>query len=505
MFAYTVRRVSPFHSGAVCSLRPSLVGQVLVMTQELFPLRLADFEDYAFRDDSPEHPMVIVLRVVVEGSLNREAFRGSLEQTLSENPLLQSVIRPSWRGNYWHPIESAKLPLSVESYSDDTLPLACPQKSFDLTKEAGVWFDLRVSPGRSVLIAHFHHACCDGIGSIRFIGDVFAHYGNLTASADQEPPEIRRIDPETLKLRGTRRMPRHGADRKAPLLHTICEATKLFCLRSYRFLSKPVSRQEPVDETVRNVIHTRVLSRSVLKHLKKFAAERGVSTNDLCMTVFLQLLSSWSRQDSANGRDLLRILMPVSMRNPSHDPIPAANIVSYCFHSYQRRETADFDSLLRKVNQKSQQMINRNEGAAMLYGFAATRCVPGLMRLAQKVQPDYATAVMTNVGEVRRLFENRFPLKAGRAVAGDVVIHRIDGVAPVRQNTNITMSCGTYGGELIVHISRNTQIFSESDALFFVNSLADRLTQLADTHAAEKQSKGGSEVVAAGTTVDVRN
>ena len=70
-------------------------------------------------------------------------------------------------------------------------------------------------------------------------------------------------------------------------------------------------------------------------------------------------------------------------------------------------------------------------------------------------------------------------------------------VAPVRKNTNLTMSCGTYGGELIVHISRNTQIFSESDALFFVNSIADRLVQLAnsETTAVMEQNTGEQNAV----------
>ena len=451
-----------------------------------FPLSLTDFEDYAYRDDSAEHPMVITLRIIVEGTLNQDAFRQAFQTAIGENPLLNSVVRSDWRGSSWHLLDDAKLPLAVERFSDDTLPLACPQRSFDLASEAGVWFDLRVSPGRSVLIAYFHHACCDGIGSIRFVGDVFAHYGQLTASSDDQRPEVRVVDPECLAQRGSRRMPGDCVERRAPILHTLSEATKLFWLRSYRFLTQRADPQRTADESVRNVIHTRVLPRSVLKPLKKYAAAQGVSTNDVCLTVFLQLLASWSSDDSSRGKDLLRILMPVSMRNPGHDAIPAANVVSYCFHSYQRRETDDFDTLLRRVHKKSQQMVNRNEGAAMLYGFAVTRRCPGLFWLARRIQPDFATAVMTNVGEVRRLFENRFPLKAGRAVAGDVVLHRVDGVAPVRRNTNITMSCGTYGGEMIVHISRNAQIFSESDAQFFVNSLADRLSQLADAYSTEQ-------------------
>ncbi len=195
------------------------------MKNDVFPLRLTDFEDYAYRDDSPEHPMVITLRIIVEGTLNQVAFRQALETAITENPLLRSVIRSGWRGNSWHLLTDWEPPLTVEHFSDDTLPLACPQRSFDLKQEPGAWFDLRVSPGRSVLVACFHHACCDGIGSIRFIGDIFAHYGQLTARTDDQRPKIRVVDPPCLKLRGSRRMPGNCVDRRAPLLHTLLEVT----------------------------------------------------------------------------------------------------------------------------------------------------------------------------------------------------------------------------------------------------------------------------------------
>jgi len=170
--------------------------------------------------------------------------------------------------------------------------------------------------------------------------------------------------------------------------------------------------------------------------------------------------------------------MPVSMRTPAHDEISVANVLSYVFHSYRRYQLCRTDLLLSAIHQKSYQMINRNEGAAMLCGFALARWIPGLFGLSRKLQPDFASVVMTNVGEVRRVFGNRFPLKQGRAIAGNVVIQGVDGIAPVRENTNLAIAFGTYGGEMIVHLNRNTQLFSESDADKLLASLVDRLSSL---------------------------
>ena len=119
---------------------------------------------------------------------------------------------------------------------------------------------------------------------------------------------------------------------------------------------------------------------------------------------FLQELQQWSADESsARPDDLFRVLMPVSMRTPDHDEISAANVVSYVFHSYRRRQLCHSESLLAAIHRKSYQMINRNEGAAMLHGFALTRWIPVLFRLSQKLQPNFASVVMTNVGEVRRV------------------------------------------------------------------------------------------------------
>ena len=63
-------------------------------------------------------------------------------------------------------------------------------------------------------------------------------------------------------------------------------------------------------------------------------------------------------------------------------------------------------------------------------------------------------------------------------MAGDVVIMGVDGIAPVRENTNITIAFGTYGGELIVHLNRNTRLFSETETEQLLASLVDRLVSL---------------------------
>ncbi|MCR9198705.1 MAG: hypothetical protein NXI04_08685 [Planctomycetaceae bacterium] len=448
---------------------------------QYFPLPLTDFEHYAFNDDSPEHPMVIIMRTLLEGPVDAGVLENAIRSVIKDNPLLHSTIDGSRWSPRWKLAKHLEPSFTVVDTGTADPSEQCAARRIDLTQQTGVQCELRRGANRSVLVTWFHHACVDGIGAIRFLGDVFAEYGQHTSAPDQERPSLRTIDHSLLARRGTRRMPGNGRDRRAPLVHTLMETFRLFGRRAYRLLRQPPSLQPAANTASPNIIQTRILDRQVTRRLKRLAAEQGVTTNDLCMLVFLDQLERWA-PGNAHRRpaDLFRVLMPVSMRNPEHDQISASNVLSYVFHSYRRQEIRDTNQLLANIHRKSHQMLTRNEGAAMLWGFAIARRIPGLFRFSRRVQPDFATTVLTNVGEVRRLFENRFPLKKGRAVAGNVLIQSVDGVAPVRENTNIAMAFGTYGGELIMHVSRNTRLFSEADVDVLLDALVDRITGLTE-------------------------
>lgn len=451
---------------------------------DLFPLKLSDFETYAFRDDSRMHPMVIVLRTSFEGCLDSTTFLGALQQTLSENPLLRCRVDASGWLEKWRLIEDFTPQIDVIRCDEEFPSDHCEPRYLDLTKSSGVQFELRLCARRGCLISYFHHACVDGLGAIRFLGDVFARYGAQTAESEDQSPIVRSPDPSLLLLRNSKSRASHQL--RAPLRHTIREACRLFFRHSYRMQvcapQEAANSKATQSGSQENIMHSRVLPRATLKALRQLSSARRATLNDLCLMAFIQQMAVWSEFNSQSGPDdLFRVLMPVSMRTPRHDDISAANVVSYVFHSYRRHQIQSAELLLEAVRSKSSQMLSRNEGAAMLHGFAVARRIPWISRLSRWIQPDFATAALSNVGEVRRIFQNRFPLKQGRAVAGNIVIHRVDGIAPVRENTNLTVAFGTYGGELMMHLNRNIQVIDEATAESFLEDLCDRLYRMADT------------------------
>lgn len=444
-----------------------------------FPLPLSDFEFYVLRDESPEYPMVMILRIHLEGAVHEEPFRDALQFTLRSNPLLQSIVRENHNGPQWHLLRDSPLPLSVKHYPGEEPPLACESQPIDIHKVAGVQFELRRCKARSVLICHFHHACVDGLGAIRFLSDVFAVYARTTATTDADRPKVQLPTPETLLHRGVIPQISRTGGKKVSWTEWIKGPLRFLTGKVYKIAAN--DNHQPSEESNENVLHTTVLPRSVQKRLKKLAAASQVSTNDLCMMVYLRQLAWWTRADpSARDHDLFRILMPVSTRTADHDNISACNMISYVFQPIRRRDCRNPVSLLNTIHRRSSQMINGNEGAVVLKLFSLLRRVPGLFRVSRRFQSTFATAVLANVGELKRVFGTRFPLQKGRIIAGNVVIDRIDGIAPLRKNTNIVVSFGSYGGEMILNLRANPTVFSSSDAEQFLQQIRERLTMMAE-------------------------
>ena len=445
-----------------------------------FPLDLSDFEYYAYRDETVENPMVMVLRWHIEGTLDVAAFRTSLTETLTHHPLLRSVIDQTGQRWQWRLLDDHQPRLACTWHEGEHPPMDCPAAQLDLTREAGGRFELRICSHRSVLVAYLHHACVDGVGGIRLLADVFAQYGQKTATADAERPELQLPDPDVLPTRGA--IPEFGSQggEKKKWTEWLRGPSRFLLGRNYCIKARDQQRPRRVED--RSVLQTVVLPRPIVLQLKRLAAIRQVSTNDLCMMVYLQQISHWTQTDpTARDNDLFRILMPVSMRIPEHDRISAANVLSYVFQPFRRRDCRNPEALLAAIHHRSTEMLHSNEGAVLLRLFSLVRRVPGLYWLSKKLQPSFATAVLANVGELKRVFGNRFPLKKGRVVAGNVVIQRIDGIAPLRKNTNVVVSFGGYAGELILNLRADPDVMTVVESETFLNQIVARLTTLAET------------------------
>ena len=118
--------------------------------------------------------------------------------------------------------------------------------------------------------------------------------------------------------------------------------------------------------------------------------------------------------------------------------------------------------------------------------FKVLRKFPRGMKMFLGLKSCLSTAVLANIGDVRRRFSGRFPLNNGKWAAGNILVERITGVAPVRPNTRAAVSIGEYAGELSISLRTDAAAINVADSQRFLGEFVEDLERLASEVSDEK-------------------
>ncbi len=318
---------------------------------------------------------------------------------------------------------------------------------------------------QSVVYFFIHHACCDGISAIRFITEVLARYARRVDGGG-DTPDLPAIRPALL----TRRTKVELADGRRPAwIQFVTEITRILTRGSANVRRSTV---RVANEPGRAIV-TRTLPRSAVRDLRQVAARLGVTVNDICASEFGCVLADWNKSAGTSGP--IRFILPLSLRSPEHDLMPAANCISYLPIEFSISEARDNDSLARKFHQRTAAALECNFGLVFLKALRWGRRLPGVLPWFVSSRRRLCTAVFANVGDVRRSILTRFPQSQGRLIAGNIRVDRIDGVAPIRPHTALAVSIGTYAGELVLNMRADPETLSQRDADALFDALLSRL------------------------------
>ena len=451
---------------------------------DLFPLQLSDFEYYMLSDDRPTYPMVFVMTVQVSGSLLEQPLRESLRELLTSQPLLDCCVK-KLRGKGWcwvRQTESAEL---LDWHSTDHASVAAfvPEvRIISLQRNRGIFVDVRAATDCATVTLYLHHACCDGIGALQLIGELFSRYGQKTVEPESKRPEFELPDSNALLQRENYTAGESGTQRQRKSLRRSIGKIARLLLRKPVLLAGSAKIPVAGSGQIPRAIQSHLLPRSLNRSLRAVAAQRKVSINDLFVREMLLHIRDWNRQaQQPFGRRWIRLAIPLSMRTSRHDRVPACNIVSYALVTRRERDCDDPETLLQSIHQQTSDVLFNREGIVCLKLFRVLRKLPGAMRGFLSLKSCLSTLVLANVGDVRRRFSGRFPLRKGKWVAGNVVIEQLHGVAPVRPNTRAAMSIGEYAGELTVSLRTDSLAMNTADSERFLAVYLDRLRLLAAT------------------------
>jgi NRPS condensation-like uncharacterized protein len=440
----------------------------------MLPLPLSPFEQYMLIDDRPAYPMTFWIRLNFAGRLHQEHFLDALRQALARHPLLFALVRNPAREQFeWVP--AAQEPRLIWLARDEAgrHPVA---RGIDLYREPGLRTWVVEVEDETAVWLQFHHACCDGFGSLRFVEDLLVAYDHL-ARAAAGAANFRPLDSRRLRGRANflgqflRRLPQ--------------QATGLFGVRDF-LGNRPMPLLPEAGNETRICTATATapamgwpsylsahFSHSETTALKAESRARRVSVNDLlARDLFLALDSFRGEHAEADRRQCLRISVPVNLRRAADQESSAANLVSMVFLDRRKRDFADPAALLEDIHQQMNRVKRRRLGLTFVLVLALFRQLGMLRKMVQDKQCA-ATTVLTNMPAP--LADAPLPRREGQIVAGNVELQRIEALPPLRPFTTCTFSAHSYAGQLTLTGCFDERLLGPTDGGILLNLFAARV------------------------------
>jgi hypothetical protein len=157
---------------------------------------LSPLELYMLADDSPRFPRSFVVGLEFAGVIDRGAFERALAESLANEPrLMATVARRGLFGRVWRPCGDTTPDLSWFSTQDALDADDCLR--LDLRRRPGLRVIAIELPSQTRMFHVFHHACCDGLGALAWLGRLYAAYARATCP--DVPVEATHVDVGTLR------------------------------------------------------------------------------------------------------------------------------------------------------------------------------------------------------------------------------------------------------------------------------------------------------------------
>lgn len=440
------------------------------------PLPLTPFERYMIHDDRPGWPMTFVARLRLRGRLRIPEFAAAVEEALLRHPLLHARLRVRGTRMQWEFPPPG--PAEVELLDDENALAGLRRLAIDPRREDGVRLLVRPQAASTEVLAMFHHACTDGVGAYRFMGDLLALYGRRTGGS--ELPALAPVDPQRLRRREAWRLER-------PQPAYSWEYVKDFIKEGWGDFSRSADsvhwgpRPSALDAAWFPAQVSANLSPEEGRNLRIAAQRLRANVNDLLLRDLFATLAQWNADHGRkpDGR-WLRVTMPTNMRIREDEATPAANIVGYAFLTLAGSRCRDPRTLLQEVSAAAAPVRKQGVGRMFVDGVALADYVPGALAFVLARIDWMSTAILSNVGDALRRFTAKFPLTpAGEPVAGDVVLEEASGAPPVRPGTTAAFLVSSLAGRTTLGLQVDPQRTSRDQAAALLERWRARLLQTA--------------------------
>jgi hypothetical protein len=319
------------------------------------------------------------------------------------------------------------------------------------------------------LFLQFHHACCDGLASLRFVEELLIAY-HLEIEGPRCGPALGPLEPARLRQRG----------------HLQVQPGWWTPIRDLwvggRFWTSLALRQpavlapgRPTSDTESPLLdfQTVDLNAGLTGALRRTAIAAGVTLHDILLRDLFLSVHQWNLRQGNHDSRPIRINIPTAIRDREDRLLPAANRLTFAFVSRHARQLAEPQRLLESIGSQMQAIRQYRLGLYFVGGLGTFRQVPGLIPWFLHRRRSFATAVLSFMGRI--LERTRLPRVGRRLVAGNVVLDRITGVPPIRPLTRAAIAVNLYGDQTSICVRCDPQHFSRDDTLAFAQAYLRRL------------------------------
>jgi NRPS condensation-like uncharacterized protein len=430
-----------------------------------FPLHLTHFENYMLKDDRPSNPMTFVVRFEFSGKAEPDALNQSLEFALERHPLLRAIVGPAKRGADCWIASEAKAEINWGSLQD---PFDCPSGEYiDLRREPGLRLWVRGDESRSILLAQFHHAACDGIGSYQFLGDLLWKYAKLTS--DAELPDLPELDPVALRSRAAASYAVENFRKPNGKFRGELGEFWNLAVRQQTPLTPMKRFAPPASECSFPGIFSHSFGKKEYKSIRLAAQEKGQTTNECLIEHLFAAIYDWNCQNGrSEKRQRLAVMVPMDLRQPENETFSATNCVTYAMLRRPSRELTDRSKFSESLGHQMSVLKRQRHSSSIMNICASMRRFPRIAQFALNRTHCLASAVLSNTGDPTRSFYIDFPREGGKLRCGNLLLESVAGVPPMRTQTNVTVSVFTYCRVLQLSVRCNPNQFSDADTQAFL-------------------------------------
>ena len=409
-----------------------------VMSNDVFPIPASPFEEYFLRDSRLGYNMTMPLLFMFRGGVDLCALEKAFNTAVLHEPLFCAVVRRRNNRYCWtHAPESPRLITETDgeildpSASEGIEQIA----TLDITKTAGVHCRYIPMTDGFALRLHVHHAVCDGLGTILFLGNWMAEYARLVG--DDTDFTVTHPLPERITSR---------TELHIEFPHPLSgwTITKSFLRELRHWFCRPVCRLTPQNgidtgsETAKcgdPVLLWKTITNADTIRLRRKARTFGVSLNSYLTGLYFQHLCDWLDVKRKSERHWVRLLIPTNLRKPIHCDIPASNMLGYAFLDRRASECVDSEFFYQAIDGDIDITKKWSMGAMFITGVDMVRRIPFAFPMILSSKNCLATSVFSNIGNPCKMLPYQRFRDSGTIEAGGAKLHRIIGAPPVRPNT----------------------------------------------------------------------